>query len=308
MTIFTDRSETEGKIGIGKMPNETHDVLNKLSKEWKKEVPDTNMPVYHEWYLELKPKVKNYIKDLKQSKFWHDLCDGDRCKYINIEEMDEIYYSNPKKIKNKNLYGGAGNYAIHNDCVFHFPGIKLYRVLIGLTDNNDNITTYFTNFQKGHKLNKNDYIIFDFDNTTHQVIKKDENKRTPRILLKLHYLVCTGDGCSESYMETVKSLYILYETVTRYFMQLGSDPKTFIEFFVGLADQGIHSIYYHKITKLYLLVLLFFVFLIVKYYFRIKIKYKNSWKIMKSSFLILSVIYLFVVFLFWTRYKLFGIK
>ena len=31
MTIFTDRNNKEGKIGIGKMPEETHDVLNKLS-------------------------------------------------------------------------------------------------------------------------------------------------------------------------------------------------------------------------------------------------------------------------------------
>ena len=267
-----------------------------------------NMPIYHEWYLELKPKIQNYIKDIKKTNFWNDLCDGDRCKYINIEEMDEIYFSNPKKIEKQNLYGSAGNYDIHNDCVFHFPGIKLYRVLIGLTGNNDNIKTYFTKFEKGHKLNKNDYIIFDFDNTTHQVIKEDENKRTPRILLKLHYLVCTGDKCSESYIHTIKTIYILYEKITRYFMELGSDPKTFIEFFVGLMDQGIHGFFYHRITRVVLLVLLFLVFLIIKYYFRIKIKYKNKWKIMKSGLLVLSVLYLFVVFFYWMRYKLFGIK
>jgi hypothetical protein len=84
-----------------------------------------------------------------------------------------------------NLYGASGNYVIHRDNVwFNFPGINFYRVIIGLTNGNNNIITYFNNLDIGHKINSGDYIVFDFDKTTHQVIK-EKNYNTPRILLKI---------------------------------------------------------------------------------------------------------------------------
>lgn len=45
-------------------------------------------------------------------------------------------------------------------------------MIIVLTDGNDNIITRFNNLDVGHKINKGDYIIFDFDKSSHHVIKK----------------------------------------------------------------------------------------------------------------------------------------
>ena len=84
----------------------------------------------------------------------------------------------------------------------------------------------------GHNLNKGDYILFDFDRTAHQVIKHKESN-IPRILLKLHYIVYDNSN-SEEYVKFIKKIYLLYDCITRYIMDTGTDPETFYEFFLGL--------------------------------------------------------------------------
>lgn len=230
--FFTYRDNVEGKVGIGKLPEHLHNTLDKIATEYSNEIPDKNASTYHTWFNDMSPNIKKQVKSIQNDPFWYNLCDGsEKCIRKSANEMDELYYSNPKNNLDKiNLYGASGNYDIHKDCIYNFDGIKFYRIIIGLTDGNDNIITHFTNLNIGHKINKGDYIVFDFDNTLHQVIKKKQIN-TPRIMLKLHYIVCENCKYSQNYVENIKKMYLYYEFITRYFMQIGTDPKTYYQFF-----------------------------------------------------------------------------
>ena len=303
--LFIYRDNIEGKVGIGKLPNELQSVLDDISKEYYKIIPDKNVTIYHTWYNDIHPNIKTKIEFIQKNNFWNKLCDGSKkCIKINANEMDELYYSNPKNNLDKiNLYGASGNYAIHRDSIFNFNGIKFYRVIIGLTNGNDNVITYFKNLDMGHKINLGDYIIFDFDKTTHQVIK-EKNGNTPRILLKIHYIVCENCNYSKEYIEKIKKIYVYYEYITRYLMQTGTDPETFYQFFIGLA--------YEYFNRPYILYIILFIILtiiiILKFIIKIKLIYKNLLKIIKYVFISLIFIYLFLVLFYWLRYKLFGIR
>jgi uncharacterized cysteine cluster protein YcgN (CxxCxxCC family) len=303
--LFIYRDETEGKVGIGKLPLDLQHILQDISKEYYNMIPDTNASTYHTWYHDMPQSLKSKVAKIQQNKFWHKLCDGsEKCIKINAHEMDELYYSNPKNNLEKiNLYGASSNYDIHQDCIYNFNGIKFYRVLVGLTDGNDNIITYFNNLDVGHKINSGDYVVFDFDKTTHQVIK-DKQQLTPRILLKIHYIVCENCKYSRAYVENIKQMYLYYEFITRYIMKTGTDPETFYQFFMGLCCQYFYTPYIQFIILFIILVII----VILKFVFKIKLIYKNLSKIVKYVFSSLVIIYLLIVTFYWIRYALFGVR
>lgn len=304
-SLFIYRDNIEGKVGIGRLPNELYSILDDISKEYYNIIPDKNASTYHTWYVDMPPHIKSKVETIQKNKFWNKLCDGSKkCQKISASEMDELYYSNPKNNLDKiNLYGASGNYDIHKDCIYNFNGIKFYRILIGLTDGNDNIITYFNNLDIGHKLNSGDYIVFDFDKTTHQVIK-DKEKLTPRIMLKIHYIVCEDCKYSKEYIERIKFFYLYYEFITRYFMQVGTDPETLYQFFWGLLCQY----YMNSYTKYFIIFIILTTIIVIKYLFKIKLIYKNITKIIIYVLYSLLSIYLIIVIFYWLRYKLFGFK
>lgn len=303
-SIFTYKDNVEGKVGIGKLPKEFKITIDKIANDYKLIVPNENMSTYHTWYNDLPISLKEEISKIQDSTLWNKLCDGNKnCIKKNVEEIDELYYSNPSDNFNKiNLYG-ASNYYIHRDCVFNFNGIKFYRILIGLTNGNNNVTTHFTNLQVGHKLNKGDYIIFDFDKTTHQVIKTDSINNNPRILLKIHYIIC--ENChSDIYVDTIKQLYILYEYTTRNIMNYGTEPEGYFNFFVGLLVQLMFTPY----IGLYIFTLILIIVTIMNIIFKIKFSYNNIVKIIKYIFYTLLCIYITTVAFLWLRYKIYNIR
>lgn len=303
--IFSYRSKTEGKIGIGKIPKRLFKTLNNVCTEYKKLVPDENASTYHTWYGDLPEKLRNEVKVIQDDYFWHELCDDeDKCIYINASEMDELYYSNPKNnLKKINLYGASGNYNIHKDCIFNFDGIKFYRVLIGLTDGNDNIITYFNNIDVGHKLNKTDYIIFDFDKSSHQVIK-EKDQMTPRILLKIHFIVCENCKYNRSYVELIKQFYLKYEFITRYFMQVGTDPRTFYQFYIGTFCQNYMNQNFSKILSLVLISIILF----LNKGMEIPIDMKNSIHIILYTIILLLFIQSIIATYYYSKFLLLGAK
>lgn len=304
-SLFQFRDKVEGKVGIGKLPSDLQSILDEISQEYYTIIPDKNASTYHTWFKDMPSSIKSKVSKLQKDSFWNKLCDGsDKCIKINANEMDELYYSNPKKnIKKQNLYGATGNYDIHKDCFFNFNGIKFYRILIGLTNGNDNIITNFNNLNVGHKLNLGDYIVFDFDNTSHQVIKENDSS-TPRIMLKIHYIVCENCKYSKEYVDKIKHMYLIYENITRYIMQTGTDPESFYEFFMGLLCQFFTTKYIE-----YILIGLIIIFtIIIKYVYKIKFVYKN-WSIyLKYIFFFLFITYISIVFFYWTRYQLFNVR
>jgi hypothetical protein len=305
-SIFTYRDEVEGKVGIGRLPIELQSFLDDIAKEYYNTIPDKNASTYHTWYDNMPQNIKLKIEKIQQHKFWNKLCDGsEKCRIISANEIDELYYSNPQNsFDTTNLYGASGNYDIHKDCNFNFNGIKFYRILIGISNGNNNITTYFNNLDIGHKLNSGDYIVFDFDKSTHQVIKEKHDESTPRILLKMHYIVCENCEYSKDYIEQVKQLYLYNQYVFRYFMKTGTDPKTFYQFFIGLICQYCNKPY----TKYIILVLIILLLFVIKVVLKTKFIYKNISKILTFLILSLLFIYIQIVTFYWLRYKILGIR
>jgi len=235
ISIFTNNSITDGNIGIGKLPLYLYPILDSIAKEYLKYIPDNSRTTYHTYYNELSPFIKHNIDKIQQDELFKKICEYPHCILNNIIEMNELYYSNPKpNFLSSNLYGAAANLIPHRDCIlFRFTGIQVYRMLIGLTDYNNDTSTELINFGIEHKINRGDYMIFDFDKTIHQV-KKIGVSQTYRILLKLHYIVCNGFICSGRYIDIVSWFYKTYYIIARYTEQIGTDPSTFMGFFYGL--------------------------------------------------------------------------
>lgn len=303
--MFQFRDNLEGKVGIGKIPDNLESIISDIAKEYYTIIPDKNASTFHTWFADMPQEIKKKVKMIQQNQFFKELCDGSpKCTIINASEMDELYYSNPKNNLSKiNLYGSSGNYDVHKDCFYNFNGIKFYRVLIGLTDGNENIITHFTNLNVEHKINNGDYVVFDFDKTTHQVIKEKE-ELTPRILLKIHYIVCENCEYSKNHVNFIKNMYVYYEIITRYMMHSGTDPETFYQFFMGLLCQ----FFIAKNTNYLILLLTLLIILFLKFFCKINIIFKNIRKITKYVLLSLLFFYLLLVLCYWLRYKLLGIR
>ena len=319
--MLTHGNEKDGKVGIGKLPNELGSVLDTMSNAFIQTVPDKSSTTYHTYYRDLVGTLKSQFDYIQHNPFWNHICDDlslqsgntpipglvtERSRVGNciqhcVTEMNEMYYSNPTpNFETRNLYGAAANLIPHRDCLlFHFTGISFYRVIIGLTNNNNDISTEFVNLNLAHKINKGDYMIFDFDKTLHQV-KKLGQQETPRILLKLHFIVCENCRNSNAYMHFAAYCYRCYYYVARYTEQIGTDPKTFSGFFFGLMwEWPFYSAFKYTVGG---------VFVTNVVILRGIYKIRNVRKLVLYSFANMGAIYLLIVAFYYFRYLLFGIK
>ena len=286
-SIFTHKHHTEGNTGIGKLPNELLPLLENIPIEYMKLVPDKTKTTHHMYYNDLRGSLQSTFHLIQSSEFWYDICED--CIILPVKEMNELYYSNPKpNFASTNLYGAAANLIPHHDCVlFNFKNIRFYRVIIGVTENNQDTITEFINIGVEHKINRGDYMIFDFDRTLHQV-KKTGEIETPRILLKLHYITC--DGCkSVIYVNIVSLFYKMYYYIARYTEQIGTDPTTFLGFFFGLLWE--YPFYMPSKYVPYIIACNIVLYKICDYYF---VK--------------LCMVYLMIVSFYYLRFIFFAIK
>jgi len=307
-SLFTKKDEKDGNVGIGKIPENLLPDLDKLSNEYYLQIPNKDATIYHTYYNDLDTQLKELFDKIQNDAFWNKICDNSpKCTYTfeRVIEMNELYYSNPSPdFEKRNLYGVAANLIPHRDCIlFNFRGIHLYRVIIGLTEGNHDTITHFINHNLEHKINRGDYMIFDFDRTLHQVKKENKNK-TPRILLKLHFIVCDLDNCSKEYIYFVKCFYVCYYYIARYTEEIGSDPTTFMGFFYGLLwEYPFYSISKYGVSVCFLLLTL-----LQNKVFETEFMLANTYKFVTNDILGISLLYLSVVSFFWIRYKLFGIR
>uniref|UniRef100_A0A6C0DEA9 Aspartyl/asparaginy/proline hydroxylase domain-containing protein n=1 Tax=viral metagenome TaxID=1070528 RepID=A0A6C0DEA9_9ZZZZ len=300
--FFTHRNITEGKVGIGKLPNTFQYILDNLSNEYYNMIPDKSKTTFHTYYKDLNHDMKHYFDKIQYDNFWNNICDNtNNCIIKSIIEMNEIYYSNPKpNFLKTNLYGAAANLIPHRDCIlYNFYGISVYRVIIGLTNNNNDTITEFVNIGLEHKINSGDYIIFDFDKTMHQV-KKIALQETPRIMLKLHYIVCENCKYSIEYVNFVSLFYKNYYIIARYTEQIGTDPTSFTGFFFGILWEWPFNPSFKYI------VLSAFVsdIIVLNVFYKIK----NVRKLLLYSFSNMFTLYLLIVSFYYFRYVLFKIK
>jgi hypothetical protein len=307
---YTHRHPTDGNVGIGNISSLYSGVLEDIAAEYLSEIPDLNATTYHSYYTELTGNMKTNFERIQNSEYWQGLRLGafESPKSFavilrDMTEMNEIYYSNPKPhFGSGNLYGAAANLIPHRDCVlFCFPGIRVYRVIISTTNGNNDTSTEFLIHGVERRLNKGDYMLFDFDRTLHQV-KKTGVTATPRILLKLHFFMFdikygTVPGLW-LYVDFAYWCYVVYYRIARYTEQIGTDPTTFMGFFFGIPWE---YMFYPKIRNLTAVAYLYCVALLPVTH-NIAIKYENSGSIVLYSTMDMFAMYLFVVFYFWVSY------
>lgn len=234
LNIFNKTNKNKGFIGIGKLPPETYSTIENLANEYILFIPDKSKTTFHTYYTELPKSLKNGFNKIQYHSIWNGICGNTKsCILHPVIEMNEIYYSNPKPSFTGRLYGAAANFLPHRDCIlFYFFGIRFYRIIIGLTSGNNDTITRFIDYNLNHTINKGDYMIFDFDRTLHQVIKTGLTE-TPRLLLKIHYIVCENCLFAEKYVKFVSLFYKGYYHIARYTEQLGTDPSDCVGYFFG---------------------------------------------------------------------------
>lgn len=300
--MLTHGNTKEGNVGIGKLPVELHSTLDYLANEYILTVPDKSSTTHHTYVRDLADNLKRDFYKIQGDAFWNKICDAAaKCVQYCVEEMNEIYYSNPKpNFEMRNLYGAAANLIPHRDCIlFHFNGISFYRVIIGLTNNNNYISTEFVNLNLEHKINRGDYMIFDFDKTVHRV-KNLGLQETPRILLKLHFIVCENCQHSNVYIQMAAYFYRCYYYVARYTEQIGTDPTTFAGFFFGLAwEWPFYSAFKYAVGVVFVTN----VMALNRIY-----KIRNVRKLATYSCANMGAMYLVIVAFYYVRFLLFGVK
>ena len=306
LLFFTQQGDDrEGKVGIGQIPNTLIPVVDDISTEYIHHIPDKSSTTYHTYYKDLTGKLRENFDKIQNNEFWNDtLCD-DTCIRHSVTEMNEIYYSNPHpNFEKENLYGAAANLIPHRDCIlYNFYGIRFYRILIGLTDGNNDTTTEFIHLKLEHKINRGDYMLFDFDRTFHQV-KKTGQQETPRILMKLHFIVCDNCPFSDDYVQFIAHFYKSYYYVARYTEQIGTDPKTFAGFFLGLIWEWpfYTAFVYGTVSVVAVIVSVLHVF------FEMKCDVQHMKQLVFYSVSNLFSIYLTIVSFYYFRYILYNVR
>lgn len=238
-SLFTLRSATDGRFGHGVVPDDWRPRIDELARLCGAAAsPDQRAgATHHEWCRHCGPDIRAAVAAIRSDPFWAQLADGTAAVVHELDRMDEIYHSRAPH-RREMLYGAAANYDLHVDGVFAFPGIRVYRVLIGLTDN-DAVETQFPGLGVCRRIGKGDFVVFDFDRARHRVVRVPEAPPTDRqrILLKLHFCVCAPGAAAPGYVWIVAWAYQGYEWITRRLMAAGTDPRTMPQFAVGLLGQ-----------------------------------------------------------------------
>jgi hypothetical protein len=298
--IFVYRNNTDGNVGIGKLPNYFTEFLNNIENEYIFHIPDKTKTTYHTYYTDLIGDLKLNFDKIQYDTFWNNICYNiQNCIIQNVFEMNEIYYSNPKpNFESTNLYGAAANLIPHRDCIlYNFNGIAFYRVILGITGNNNDTITEFINYNLETKINKGDFMIFDFDKTLHRV-KKIGKTEVPRILMKLHFIVCENCKYDINYVKTIAYFYKYYYYIARYTEQIGTDPNTFLGFFFGLLWE---YPFYHSFKYIVFILFVSNIIILNRFY---KIKLTNYVKLISYSLFILFSIYCKIVLFYYVCYIL----
>lgn len=295
-SFFKHNDNLNGNISEGIIPERLHKILHDIKVEFKNKLSHENKikTAYHEWCTKLEPNLQKNIDIIMNDKFWLDICNDNKCEMTRIKEMDEIYYANPPNSISKNLYGAIGNYGVHSDGMFDIKNLSVYRILIGLTDNNDNIT-YFIDHGYGRKLQKNHFVIFDFDKSRHQVLINNDNvKSNYRIVLKLHFMTYKKDYFSDYYINCIKQIYIRYLKMTRYFMDNGTNPSNLKEFCFGIICHIIGS----ELNMVFVLLIMIIVWFILYYWYN-NIYYSFSIMFITSFVLFfMTIFYHYLIYIY----------
>lgn len=295
--ISLNRHELESDImyvGYFKKQSSMMNSLKNINFEFEKLINnDDNKITKHIWKKDFNDYINNQILELEDEENWKEyLCHGrETCSIRYVPSMTELYKAKVPFKRDKNLYGASGNFDVHVDMDFRFPNVRLYRILIGLTDNNKHVHTSFPEHDVDHKINFGDVVIFDFNKTVHKVFK-DKDIDESRNMIKLHFVVCNGctSNIGSKYLDLCMDSYHTYEVVTRHFMAKGADPENLYEFALGVTS------YWMTNKRPYFCYI--FILWILSYY--------NDF--FRKNFYLSLIIYVIFVKIYWLRYNITGNK
>lgn len=304
--FFNNKNEIQGNVGFGKVPEYINPILNNFSHQIDLITNEEHMK--HIYISELSTSLKNNFQSIKNDSFWYQLAENNHSKVLHIDGMEELYYSNPKFKNNNNmigLYGSTNNLYLHRDCEFicTFPNVKVYRVLIGLS-NNENMITNIPYANVSHKLQKYDYLFFDYSRTHHQVLKDNTQlDNNARKMIKIHFMII-DDSTSEFTELFLKTYFKTYNSIFRFWSNMGLEPETYSQFFFGLSNEFFYTSYITQVVSL------LYLFSILHMYitYNIDFKAKNMLKFIGYPSLSIFTVYCSIVFLYWFRYKLYDIR
>lgn len=145
-----------------------------------------------------------------------------------VPNMDELYLTHIQ-----HAGGDKGLSYDHYDGPLRFmpPGAVMIRALVCLSAASG-YTTKFLTSDVSVELGKYQFMALDYDRELHRVEAAPSScDDSPRILLKLHYMICPTctDAYAAMYLDTTRFFFRL----TRTLMEYSNDPQNPLEWVIG---------------------------------------------------------------------------
>lgn len=195
------------------------------------------------------PELQENLCGIIHQPLWTELCPSGSwntsCQVTPVIEMNELYFTHPGYAKQRRyLYGTAVHAEENTDTIFPFPYTRLYRVLIGLSNENNHTYTYFPAWNKGIFLHRGDYVVYDVYRT-----RRRQRITTPCLLpscppfprphfhLAFQFLVYDPSIYSFTMIHYLSRVYLYYNYMTRWIIAIGTDPVAYYEYVMGWLIQ-----------------------------------------------------------------------
>ena len=211
-------------------------------KEWAiQNMTETH--ISHHWWYETLPSIQkdmfyHFIFDKKIFQQMSKLFDRNTYIIEPLYGMNELYVTS-KARKNEYIHSDHVFFTPHIDGPFLFvPFVSVYRILLGLNDNNE-VETIFPMNDYSHVLDKGQFIGFDFNREIHYIeyynheqseeqLQKQLVNSEPRVTLKLHYVIYPK--WLSSFGKWFGYLNVEYNRLFRSLFLLTIQPITCIEY------------------------------------------------------------------------------
>lgn len=244
---------------------------------------------HHWWYEKLPTDIRNAFDECSNSyiikNMFCSLFSPIYYDILPIPEMNEIYVTGEER-KEDPIQSDRVFFISHIDGPFMWvPFVSVYRCLIGVNENKK-ITTHFPANYQNYKVNKGDFLAFDFNREIHYITSNNNTFQTePRITLKAHYCIYPKwCGWLGRFMYTANAKY---NQIFRYLFLKTIKPETWIDringfmvvsmthlfvwldMFIGYRNiyflAYLYYLNYSKVIDIYLLTLLLYSTSIYKY-------------------------------------------
>ena len=67
--FFTFRDKIEGKVAIGKIPDNLKPILDDISDLYDKQIPNKEASTYHTWYDDMPISIKSKVEEIQKNNF-----------------------------------------------------------------------------------------------------------------------------------------------------------------------------------------------------------------------------------------------